>query len=86
MVNGSGKKLVSPGKRHSRIGRFVVLRSNDPEATEWEVVIPGDVPNWLHDPDVFGEIADGQHSVRNPEDETDETWYRVESVAVHLDS
>ena len=67
--------------------RLIVFRSPNGE-TDWQPVLPEDVPEWLKDPAVLGRLVDEQTMAQGPSgvilpDEL-HPWYRVERApAVH---
>jgi len=69
--------LTAEGKRLSRavqrslqrraVGTLVIFKS--PVGTnQWEAVKPDDVPGWVKDPDVLGEMVDGNAAHREGEE------------------
>lgn len=44
----------------------------------WQPVLPQDVPEWLKDPDILGELVSGEMACKA--DEEIPVWYRAEKV------
>lgn len=64
------------------VGRLLIAKSADGES-DWQLVKPQDVPAWLQNPSVLGEMLEGKlaHDTEEPES----PWYCAVRVSEQTD-
>lgn len=62
-----------------KTANFIIYRSKDGRG-DWSPVLPQDVPAWVKDPDVMGEMARGQAACKCDEGPTGSDWFRADKI------
>ncbi len=67
-------------KYERRVATLVILKSDNPQAEpkDWTPVKNDDVPEWLKNPDILGQMVDG--NVASDKVESPGVWWRCEVV------
>lgn len=70
--------MIDPRQKQAH---FIVYRSPHGRG-DWTPVLPQDVPEWVKDPDVMGEMARGNAACKNDEGPTGSDWFRADKIDV----